>query len=196
MLHLIIMDALTERVAKASMWDADPVLFAVHVDGREVQLTAMPVPSRVWDSPGGAAAGLWLFAEVIPSVRPGLPPGVTGTLEALAFLHEGYEVADVDLTDHHAWRRVQKMAGEGRLRFHPSAREVRAVTAVDRSGNVYNAKHVRKSGETSTRISMPGTDEEPCGTIVEALDELVEKLTGAPRQVRRDPTVQISGEMN
>jgi hypothetical protein len=196
MLHLAIMDALIERVVSAAQWDADPELLAVHVDGLEVTLTRMPVPPSVWDGPGGPGAGLEMFAEAIPPVRPGLPPGVTGELHALAFVHEGWTVENVDLTDHHAWRRVQKMAGEGRLRFHPDAREIRAVAAVDVAGNVYHVKLVRGSGETETRIAVPGDDYEPSGIIVDALDELVEKMTGAPRQKRPDGSVQVSGEMN
>lgn len=195
MLHLAIMDELARRVASPAGWDEPPVLFTVNVVGRIVRLVPFTVPTDFWEHPQGTGAALELLAGALPSGAR-IRPGENGAIYGVGFLHEGWEVIGWDTDDVQEMRRIQKMADEHRLREHPAAREIRSIVVVDQTGITYQAKHVRGSGDTSTLIAQPGGDVEPSGAVIEALDLMTEKLTGAPRQKRPEPVIVTNAEGN
>jgi hypothetical protein len=199
LLNSAIFDALAERVERAPQWDADPVLFRVYVVGRVVTLAPIAVPPEQWRVFGGTAAGLEALAKVM--ILAGMTdrePTTRGNLHAVAFFHEGWTVhPEPSIDDHHAWRRIQKMAGDHRLRFHPDAVEIRNAIAVDRDGYTYQVQHKRGHVGTETRLMVPGhPDTQAAGVVVEALDAMIVQLTGCTLPPRPDATIQTSGDMN
>jgi hypothetical protein len=197
MLHNVIMNALAERVDEAQEWDEPPAVLLVFVLGHAVTLVRLNVPDSAWGGPGGAAAGLELVAETVGHLR--MRPRADdphGTLQGVAFLHEGWEVIGSESPGYHETRQIESLVVQRRLREHPDAREMRAIVAVDRSGNVYQVKHVRGEIGTTRLLAFPGGDAEPAGVIVEALDYIVYALTGAPRQQRPSAIARDTRGMN
>jgi hypothetical protein len=197
-LNKAISHALADMVERSQVWDADPELLRVYVAGRVVTMVPVQVPRLQWEAFGGTAAGLERIAEVMAMCGiTDREPTEHGTLHAVAFLHEGWTVwPEPSMNDHHAWRRVQKMAADHRLYQHPDAVEVRACVAVDRDGWTYQAEHKRGHIGVVRRVMAPDDPEtKAAGIVVEALDRMVTLLTGAALGPRPDARVQ-TGEMN
>ena len=198
MIRDAVMAALVEHIEGAPNWDAPPELFMVYVQGRQVALSAVPLPPGVWDAFGSPGEALESLADALGGHRGALlvPPGKEGSLHAVAFVHEAFWV-DVDTSDPHEARRVQALADQRRLREHPAAQDIRFAVAVDREGMTYSARHVRGTIGTETDILMPGdTGAQASGITVEALDRLVEAFTGAKPPKRPSSWLVPPASMN
>lgn len=198
MLHNVIMAALAERAETEARWDGAPALFRVYLIGRLVSLVPVDLPPVVWLHPKGPAAGLEMIAQrIVAAARLTGPPRTSkhGILHGIAFLSEAWFVEPPPEGDHHAWRRIQHMANEHRLKEHPDAHEIRTIIAVDLHGVTYEARLTRGKAVASRLIMMPGEEPQAGGAIVESLDQMVEALTGAPAQKRPSPYLE-TGEMN
>lgn len=186
MLNEAIAAALAERAAAEPHWDSPPVVFLVFVQGRHVTLDPLAVGEMVWRMPNGPAEGLVVIARMLAKIgmRPD-GPGEHGSLHGVAFMHEGYEVSPVD---HHTEVLTQQLLsqGRGRLKDHPLSREMRGITAVAVDGTAYQIRRYRDTDEVTTLIAPAGGEYEPGGVITEALDHILETLTGTPMPKRPD----------
>jgi hypothetical protein len=198
MLRDDVMEALAEYVGRPNGWDASPEVFTVYVQGRHVTLSPIPIPPDIWSRYEKPSLALEALAEALSGQRGALivPPGKSGSLHAVALVHEAFWV-DVDRSDPQEERRVQAFVDQGRLRDHPMAREIRFAVAVDRDGVTYQARHVRGKVGTEHDMLLPGEpDAQASGIVVEALDRLVEALTGAKPQQRPEPRMVPPADMN
>jgi hypothetical protein len=189
MLDEAIAAALAARAEAEPAWDAMPVVFLIFVQGRHVTLTPLEVRGLVWEMPGGPPEGLMIVAMALRKIgmRPD-GPGENGTLHGVAFMHEGHEVT---ATDHHSDVLSQQLLsqGRGRLKQHPLSREMRGVTAVDCDRTAYQIRLYRDTGEVTTLVMKPDGEYQPSGLVMEALDHILETLTGTPMPVRPDDHV-------
>jgi hypothetical protein len=187
-----VVAALVEAVHAVPVWDAAPVLYRIERQGPKIRLAAVDITPEAWSVPHTGLRAPEVL-EVIAETFEAL--GVRGLADAdrelfgMAFCHEGWTVPDELLEDYHQARQVEQMAGDHMLDRHPQRVEVRMMSAVDRRGLSYLVQHTRGGG-TRHVVTSPGRAEaELAGAVFEALDRLVEQLTGVRAQPRRSSVV-------
>jgi hypothetical protein len=189
-LHRAVLAALTEAAEAPPRWDWPPQLLRVYVRG-DVLLAPVNVV---------ALAG--------PDVRPpevldAIADGMAASgfrdpdLLGMAFVYEGWTVPDpVTARQAHV---AAVMAGDHRLHEHPDRIEIRMAMAVDRHGATYHVEHQR-AGSTRHLLAIPGRTPELefTGSILLALDRMVEQLCGVTLPQRRPPynPPELTEEMN
>lgn len=186
-----VLAALEDTVLGVPVWDAAPVLYRVYLhDEAEAEVRPVLVSPELWStSHTGMRAPDVLEMIAGQMAEFGL---VDADVFGMAFCHEGWTVPDEVLVDYHAGRQALEMSGDHRLYQHPQRVEVRIMTAVDRRGISYMVEHTR-GGPTRHVVCSPGRDPELAGVVLEALDRMVEQLTGFPAQARRSSAVPSRG---
>jgi hypothetical protein len=183
-----IVAALVELVEGVPVWDGPPVLYRLYLaaDG-EVVLRPVAVSVELWSVPHTGMR----HPEVLDMIADQMEEfGLADDqVFGMVFCHEAWTVPDAVIDDYHAARQAMQMAGDHRLYEHPQRVEIRLASCVDRRGLTFLVEHTRGGG-TRHAVASPGRGElEVAGGVIEALDKMVEQLTGVPAQQRRSATV-------
>jgi hypothetical protein len=182
-----VVAALRDTVHGVPVWDAAPVLYRLYLHGEaEAEVRPVAVSPELWSTPHTGMR----TPEVLDMIAGQMAAFglVDGQVFGMAFCHEGWTVPDEVIDDYHAGRQALEMSGDHRLYQHPQRVEVRIMTAVDRRGMSYMVEHTRGGG-TRHVVASPGRDPQLAGAVLEALDRMVEQLTGFPAQARRSSMV-------
>ena len=198
--HYAISRKLAAEVEGRKQWDEPPALYRLHVRNGQPNVIPVAVPLSLWgvDRP---PAVLDLIAELMGDrrFRFNTEDEQAGPLYGMAFRHEGWLV-EGPWDNSAAARSTQVMAGDHKLYLHPGRVEVRMLYAVDRAQITYSATVRRTSPPTAAErlIAYPdgrgegwgelieqalagsGGTVQPAGSVVEALDAMVEHLLGVP----------------
>ena len=205
--HYAISRKLAAEVEGRPGWDEPPALYRLHVHHGRPSLVPVAVPLSLWELDRPPAV-LELLAGLMEGKRFRFDIEHEGELYGMAFRHEGWMVEGPWDNSAQA-RSTQVMAGDHKLFLHPARVEIRMMYAVDREQITYSATMRRTSPPTPAErlIAYPdgrgegwgpmveealgGTDGNvrPAGSVVEALDRMVEHLLDVPALKRPSSVV-------
>lgn len=175
-----ILAALAAEVRARPRWDEPPCLYFAYLSRDRCRLEPAAIPDTAWgDRPAHDLAAL---AATVSSSHAALrvKPG----LYAVAFRVEAFEFDDaVPGTARFSGLIADSEAG--RMETRPDRREIRAITAVDRTGLLYDVKLARHGGGLRKGVFTPDPVNGHVGTILNALDQLITALLGARMPQRR-----------
>jgi hypothetical protein len=174
-----LLRALATEARSRPAWDEPPHLYAVYVSRGQARLESAGIPDAAWgDRPAHVLAALAAAAGGPPRAKPGL--------YAVAFRAEAFEFD-------HAEPGTERFAGlirdsdAGVMESRPDRREIRGITAIDRTGLLYDVKVTRDTGEVRKGV-FPPDPQGHAGTIVNALDQLITAMLGVTMPERRHLT--------
>lgn len=170
-------------------WDEPPHLYLAYLSRGKARLESARIPDSAWgERPAHDLAALADAAASLCVIR--VKPG----LHAVAFRYEAYEFADA-APGTERFAQLARDSATGAAEARPDRREIRAVTAIDRTGLVYDVKLDRATGEMRKGVRQPDPASGHAGTIIGALDLLIAALLGVSPPERRRLPRERDGEV-
>lgn len=200
-LHERIGDLLAEALDARTAWDEPPALYSIHLPSLKVQhglynpaLVKWPVDDQMWDA---NRAGMrttdilesfsWFVHAHADLFRKVDEEGKARHIYGMGFRHEGWALPESHLKPGTAERSEAYLASSSHTIYkHPDRIETRSFVAVDRARVSYMARLARGETRAERFVIYPGQPGVSAqGTIIEALDRLLEAVTGTPAPARR-----------
>jgi hypothetical protein len=179
-----VLKALAAEARSRTAWDEPPQLYFVYVPRGQCRLEPAGIPDSTWGArPAHDLAALAAAAAGTRATAWRAKPG----LYAVAFRAEAFEF-DAAEPGTARFARLVRDSDAGVTGNRPDRREIRAITAVDRVGFIYDVKLTRNTGELRKEVSAPDPVNGHAGTIVNALDRLIAALLTVSMPERRHLT--------
>jgi hypothetical protein len=192
-LHDAIGAMLCGELDARTEWDEPPQLYRLHVSSGVPRLVPVRIPLPMWE--------MARPPEVLAFIADGMADhglrNHEADLHGMAFRHEGWlvEVEEPATLGRAEVRRTHEMALDHTLNTHPDRIEVRMLYAVDRAGITYATEVRRGADHARCLVVYPSTDPEvvPTGSVLDALDSMVQTLTSVELAPRVEPPGWLGG---
>jgi hypothetical protein len=187
-----VLSALAAEARSRPGWDEPPHLYFAYVSGGQCRLESARIPDAAWgERPAHDLAALAAATASTPGVGARAKPG----LYAVAFRAEAFEFDGAE-PGTERFAQLVRDSNAGMSESRPDRREIRAITAIDRTGLIYDVKVTRETGEIRKGAYAPDAEGGHAGTIVNALDLLITALLGVRMPDRRHLTQHAGRELD
>jgi hypothetical protein len=176
-----VLNTLAAEARSRPGWDELPHLYLAYVSRGQCRLESAGIPDTAWGvRPAYDLAALAGAVAHAPGVGVRAKPG----LHAVAFRAEAFEFDGAE-PGTERFTQLVRDSNAGMTASRPDRREVRAITAIDRAGLIYDVKLTRETGDIRKDVFPPDPVNGHVGTIVNALDLLITALLGTSMPERR-----------
>jgi hypothetical protein len=175
-----VLSALADEARSRPRWDELPQLYFAHVSRGQCRLESAGIPGAAWGE--RPAHDLAALADTAARTAGGIraKPG----LYAIAFRAESFEF-DGAKPGTERFAQIVRDVNAGAAASRPDRREIRGITAIDRTVLIYDVKLTRDTGGLRKEVFPPDPVNGHAGTIVNALDLLISALLGVSMPERR-----------
>jgi hypothetical protein len=176
-----LLSVLAAEARSRPAWDEPPHLYFAYATRGQCRLESAGVPDTVWgDRPAHDLAALASATARLPGAGVRAKPGLC----AVAFRAEAFEFDNAE-PGTVRFAQLVRDSDAGVTAGRADRREVRAITAIDRTGLIYDVKLTRGTGALRKDVFPPDPARGHVGTIVNALDMLITALLGVSMPERR-----------